>query len=57
MWSERERRIGEVDRGTEDWSHFCLPNLQKPQLGGGAAVIVSEVSKKEREVMNFTKTN
>ena len=50
VWSERERRIV----GTEDLSHFCPPKLQKPQFGGGAAVIVFEVSKKEREVCHYT---
>ena len=35
-------------------SHFYLPKLQKPQFGGGAAVIVFEVSKMEREVCHYT---
>jgi len=40
--------------GTEDLSHFCLPKLQEPQFGGGAAVIVFEARKKEREVFHYT---
>ncbi|KAL0716212.1 hypothetical protein Bca4012_065534 [Brassica carinata] len=43
-----EQRIGHI---------YALPKPQKPQFGGGATVIIFEVSKKEREVGHYRGTN